>query len=92
MDVGAVAVAHDGIAQGRLHAAHGRRRMGTLRRNHRKTNNLKTGLRGFHGHPFAREPRAYAKYIRLVHTHASPLSEPVRGAGAAGPERRELKK
>ena len=92
MNFRAVAVAHDGIAQGRLHAAHGRRGMGAPGRHQTQTDDAEARLRGFHGHALPGQTGAHAENITLKNTHTHPPipgtrrgSEPARRAQGNSP-------
>ena len=69
VDVGAVALAHDGVAEGRLHTALRRRGMRPARRDDGKTDGVETFHSRGEGHTFAGEPGANAQHVGINRSH-----------------------
>ena len=69
MDVGAVALAHHGVAESRLHAALRRRGVGPAGRDDGKTDRVETFHRGGKRHAFAGKARANTQHIGINRSH-----------------------
>ena len=69
MDFGAVAIAHDGVAESSLHAALGAAGMRTPRGNDAQADDVESGLGRLDGDAFTGQTGAYAQNVCVKETH-----------------------
>ena len=74
MDIRAVALTHDGVAQSRLHAALSRRGMGTFGMDQTQTDDIEPGPGRLDGHALTGQPGTQAQQVCIYcFNHVSPL-------------------